>query len=292
MPKKRLYYANLGKRGRLGNQLFQIASTIGIAHANDMDAVFPEWAYGSAFENRLRSASVADEKLPIYREDTFAYKPLVFSTSHIIDGFFQSALYFQKCVDEIRAQFTLHRYYRSAVDRLLRLYGYPDCSMHIRRGDYVGNARFCDLSTTYYYDQALSQLGSHSRILVFSDDPDWCQKRFCDKRMAFAEPTSDLLDLFLFSRCGVNIIANSSYSWWGAWLNCHAKPKVFAPERWFAGESADRAQPFRSTSTTSCLIPSYEGFHDTGDLVPASWIQLSSEPAKEQDRGQLTHRSI
>jgi hypothetical protein len=143
--------------------------------------------------------------------------------------------------------------------------------MHVRRGDYVGHSAYFDLSDSAYYDRALSHVGRSANILVLSDDPDWCRVRFSDRRLQFADRTSDVVDLFLFSSCPVNIIANSSYSWWGAWLNRHPEPVVFAPERWFAGEYADAAQPFGASRFA------YRGFHDTIDLIPARWTKLSCD---------------
>jgi Glycosyl transferase family 11 len=268
VARERLYFAKLGMKGQLGNQLFQIASTIGIARANDMDAVFPEWAYGGAFEKILPRASLKDETLPIYREENFTYRPVSLKSSHIIEGYFQSEMYFRSYREEILSQFRLRGEYRSEVERLFGLYGYPDCSMHVRRGDYIGHDLFVDLSRGSYYERALAQLSPGTKILCFSDDPAWCRTRFLDRRIVFAERSKDVIDLFLFSRCRVNIIANSSYSWWGAWLNCHPDSVVFAPRLWFAGEFADKTQPFRS-------IPDQNrGFHDTSGLIPSSWKRL------------------
>ena len=94
---------------------------------------------------------------------------------------------------------------------------------------------------TLYYERGLSQFGGSAKILVVSDDPEWCRTKFCDRRLVFADRSSDVIDLFLFARCPANIIANSSFSWWGAWLNCNSNPVVFAPDQWFAGEFADKS---------------------------------------------------
>jgi hypothetical protein len=153
------------------------------------------------------------------------------------------------------------------VDRLFRGYGKPDCAMHVRRGDYVGDDCFTDLSLCGYYEQCLAQMGRDTKVLVLSDDPGWCRAWFKDKRIVLAEVSSDIVDLLLFARCPVNVIANSTYSWWGAWLNTNASPTVFAPARWFAGEFADKTQPFRSG-------PDYGGFHDTSDLIPPHWSRI------------------
>lgn len=264
----RLYYANLGQRGRLGNQLFQIAGTIGLAHANNMQPVFPEWEYEGEFEKSLARASLSDECLPTYHEESFCYAPIKFTSSHIIDGYFQSEKYFHQVRNDIITQFEPNRQNALEVDRLFLRYGCPDCALHVRRGDYTNNDLFVDLTSTLYYERGLSQFGGSAKILVLSDDPEWCRRRFCDRRLVFADRSSEVIDLFLFAHCPANIIANSSFSWWGAWLNCNANPVVFAPDRWFAGEFADKAQPFRS-------FPQYRGFHEIQHLLPAEWTKLS-----------------
>jgi hypothetical protein len=265
---RRLYFANLGKRGRFGNQLFQIASTMGIARANGLNPVFPRWAYANAFERRLPRGSLLDEYLPSCEEKSFFYDPIELTSSHKIDGYFQSEKYFRDDRDEIAAMFTPVAQVYGEVERLFHLYGEPNCSMHVRRGDYVGHDSYFDLSHSSYYDRALHRFDRSANILVISDDPDWCRTRFLDRRLQFADRTDDVVGLFLLSRCPANVIANSSYSWWGAWLNRHPEPIVFAPERWFAGEFSDPAQPFETSGF------SYRGFHDTRDLIPDRWQKL------------------
>jgi hypothetical protein len=92
---ERLFFAALGQKGGLGNQLFQIAAAIGIARTNQLLPVFPERSYGNAFEKPLSRANAEDERLPICREVTFGYCPLRLACSHILDGYFQSEKYFR-----------------------------------------------------------------------------------------------------------------------------------------------------------------------------------------------------
>lgn len=266
----RVFFANLGNKGRLGNQLFQIASTIGIARANGMHAVFPAWSYERYFQRSLARAGADDGALPVRREPAFNYTPVILQESCIIDGFFQSESYFRRWARQIRAQFELRDMYRSEVERRFAAYRAPDCALHVRRGDYVDNPRYYDLGAGCYYEEALRQLDSRTRVLCFSDDPQWCRQRLRDSRIDFVDPGDDILDLFLYARCRISIIANSSFSWWGAWLNRNRGAAVFAPDRWFIGEIADPTLPPRFGPN------GYRGFHDASDIIPSGWRTLRS----------------
>ena len=133
LKRGRLYFAHLGHRGTLGNQLFQIAATIGIARANSLEPVFPEWAYEREFERKLARASIIDESLPTYHEEQFSYAPIQITSSHKIDGYFSQKKYFKGEKNEIISQFMLSYENRLEVDRLFSFYGFPDCAMHVRR---------------------------------------------------------------------------------------------------------------------------------------------------------------
>jgi len=262
-------FAKLGRMGRLGNQLFQIASTIGIARANGMSPVFPEWRHDDAFRLRLPRALPKDENLPTFFEQSFGYTRIELDSSRNLEGYFQSDQYFCAYKAEVLSRFELRSRCKLEVSRLFRDYGYPDCSIHVRRGDYVRRPVFYDLSASSYYEDACALLPSQTTFLCFSDDPEWCRRRFPYRNFRFAERSNDLLDMFVFSCCPVNIIANSTYSWWGAWLNMNRDSMVVAPDRWFTSGFDDRTRPFRASSD------GYRGYHDTTTLLPAHWKKLN-----------------
>jgi hypothetical protein len=134
-------------------------------------------------------------------------------------------------------------------------------SLHIRRGDYVSNKstlQFHGLLEMDYYLQAISQIKEKEKaieLFVFSDDLAWCQSHLnLSEKIHFVDVNSKRdfhFDLFLMSHCKHNIIANSSFSWWGAWLNKNSEKIVIAPKKWLADTSVN-----------------------TKDIIPSTWIQI------------------
>lgn len=134
-------------------------------------------------------------------------------------------------------------------------------ALHVRRGDYVSNAaaaQFHGLCDMAYYQKAVDALKSRFpdlKVYVFSDEPDWARSNL---RLGVPThvvdaypPTQGHLDMELMRHCRHHIIANSSFSWWGAWRNENPSQQVIAPQRWFADAGVD-----------------------TSDVVPAHWSRL------------------
>ncbi len=200
----------------------------------------------------------------MYSEHTPAYDPAlpdITTPRSYLKGFFQSEKYFHSIRDillqEINFPIPADPYIRAIATT-------PSISLHVRRGDYVTNpaARtFHGLCAPDYYRRAMeyaqAKLGT-ARVFVFSDDIAWAKANLVGPLpltfIARTEPASAAADLCLMSRCRHHIIANSSFSWWGAWLNPSPDKLVIAPDRWFADDQAQK---------------------QTKDLIPASWIRLA-----------------
>ena len=259
------------KFGRLGNQLFQIAATIGVARRNHVAYVFPSWKYSSFFQKALPQTKFRLSANKTYYEKSFTYQPIDIYCSINLSGFFQSEKYFAHCENEVRKVFTPHpRISEQLKTRFGKLLAGRTCSVHVRRTDYLENSNFTDLASTSYYEEAIGRLDEKTRFIVFSDDISWCKRLFHGKRFIFIEGKSDICDiydLFLMARCQSHIIANSSFSWWGAWLNANPDKIVIAPAQWFAGEFANPAMSFAPG-------PPHTGFHSTKDLLPENWIRI------------------
>jgi hypothetical protein len=256
----------LGKMGGLGNQLFQIAATIGIAHRNGCSFVFPAWPYARHFEFPIPQSRFIREfqrRMP----STFAYEEIVIDRATELLGYFQSERYFADCQDEVRHYFTPHHALAQLLERQFGdLLAASTCSLHVRRTDYIGDPAWPDLTVSDYYERAMAQFDSDTTFVIFSDDIEWCKDRFRGRPMVFVEALSAVEDLFLMARCKGHIIANSTFSWWGAWLDPNPRKKVIAPLRWFAGSHADPSISFSARRQ--------DGYYDTTDLIPPSWIRV------------------
>ncbi|MDR1383071.1 MAG: alpha-1,2-fucosyltransferase [Planctomycetaceae bacterium] len=265
-------FQELGRRGRLGNQLFQIATTIGIARRNRCKFIFPKWKYSHFFAHPLPQADEVTFEQTYY-EQHFCYYPVEIQTSANLSGYFQSEKYFKECEDEIRRYFTPNEKLAAMVaEEQEFLSAQVDvgktCSVCVRRGDYVGNGYFQELAKTSYYVNAFRQFDPQTEFLVFSDEIDWCRTYFKQEcyrpyRFTFANPVHKLSGLFLMASCRNHIIANSTYPWWGAWLNSSKNKRVIAPDTWFDGFITTQGKAYTEG-----------GFHDTKDLIPESWEKI------------------
>jgi len=185
----------------------------------------------------------------LLREVGAAFDPAIVEVSGPawIEGYFQSERYFADHAETIRAELAP----RSPPDPenarwLAEIDAEPRAvSLHVRRGDYVRNAQFAATHgscTPAYYARALdhvaNRMGAAPVIYAFSDDPDWVRENLrlpAEIRLPdHNDATRNVEDLRLMSACRHHIVANSSFSWWGAWLNPRPDKIVAAPARWFA----------------------------------------------------------
>jgi hypothetical protein len=258
----------LGKLGRLGNQMFQFASLKGIARNRGFEYCFPptqnqnEWTDHQLFEpfklSNTTSLNVQfiDSNRPVILEETFCFNGKLFNECPdwvSIQGFFQTEKYFKHIEDEIRADFAFKDDILEPCKKMIFQLDASPISLHVRRTDYITNPNHVTLELDYYQN-ALKEFDSTIPVLVFSDDSEWCnqQKLFSDNRFLIAEGNSNYVDLCLMTLCSGHIIANSSFSWWGAWLADHNK--VVAPSGWFKG--------------------SHNEHLDTKDIIPETWTVI------------------
>lgn len=137
------------------------------------------------------------------------------------DIYFQDPKWFEGCEAEIKQLFSEGM----GTDERI--------AIHVRRGDYVNNPFYVDLTETDYYLTACGQFPENSKFLIFSDDINWCKENFDEQSFDFSEGKTEEEDLKLMASCKGIIMANSSFSWWAAYLGDPNK-KVIYPKKWFA----------------------------------------------------------
>ena len=221
-------FSNLGNYGRLGNQMFQYASIIGIAKKNGYDYCFPLSNKGcrlSEFFNITPKNEIYNGN--IFNEQLFSFQSALFNSSDNTDyfGYFQSEKYFEHCTDFIKNEFTFKTHIKEKVDKWFENKEYV--SVHVRRGDYQNIQNVLPIISKEWYKEAMNQF-TNIKFLFFSDDLDWCKEWFPEHEFSTFENEGE--DMYAMTKCKGHIIANSSFSWWGAWLG---KGKTIAPKIWF-----------------------------------------------------------
>lgn len=143
---------------------------------------------------------------------------------YYLEGYWQGQKYFKESAEEIRQELQPLEPYKMEDNSL---------SIHVRRTDYVGLQDTHPVQTLSYYESAIDLLNHTGNIYIFSDDIEWCKQNFKFKNMHFIHNEDPLIDLWMMSACEKNIIANSTFSWWAAWLNNHPNKRVVCPKNWF-----------------------------------------------------------
>jgi hypothetical protein len=197
-------------------------------------------------EIRYRLWRYFGHKPKFYREAKLGFNEKFFDLPNnvYLHGYWQSEKYFSQIASTIRSDFAFPQATGLNADIAAHIAETNSVSLHLRRGDYLALAAHavCDQS---YYDAALSELGKDIKepiqLFVFSDDPNWARENLdLPGSPVFIDHNGedqDFEDMRLMSLCKHNVIANSSFSWWGAWLNQNPNRKVVAPKRWFGLES-------------------------------------------------------
>lgn len=177
--------------------------------------------------------------LPVYKiNDTYVYNEakILNNAHYYLDGYWQSEKYFIESEDVIRDEFTPSDVMMNKLKKTPLIYT-NTVSMHIRRTDYLTSNGYHPVQPIKYYEDAIDIVGEYDHIFVFSDDIQWCKDNLKFNNMIFMEGFDDIEDLFIMSMCKNNIITNSSFSWWSAWLNNNPDKKVIAPNNWFGKDA-------------------------------------------------------
>lgn len=247
-------FSRLGRYGQIGNQMFQIAGTIGVATKQNDNYAFPAWfnhdgvAKGNMDESESFMERHFDSILP--RIDAYSanrcqrvevpwgYNPRFRCTNNAdLIGHFQSEKWFKHCESIIRSTFKFR----------IKVKSYKGVAVHVRGGDYDG--LYHNRLTQKYYHEAMQIMyeRGHRDFTVFSDDPDFALSVTGMNSIDVKDPIESMC---MMSGYDSNIIANSSFSWWAAWLSGNID--IIAPSQW-VGKAA---------------------MLDTSDIIPDDWLKI------------------
>lgn len=236
--------------GGLGNMMFQTSTAYATSlkynksfFCDKIMSVIPHNHYSYYTNNIFRKVNFIDknEKYHFYHERDFSYNEIPNIGGYIeLSGYFQSEKYFIDFRNEIIELFSPDNNIKNKIDCFFKEYVEVEtCSIHVRRGDYVGLKDFHENQSLEYYTESVKNFSDDCMFLIFSDDIDWCKKNLnFIKNKIYVDIFLDYEQLYLMSLCNHNIIANSTFSWWGAWLNKNENKKIISPKKWFGDSNS------------------------------------------------------
>lgn len=232
-------FSQFGRFGRWGNMLFQFAATMAHSKRMDESAGFPldaaqDWAI--YFEKPLPTTHYFSSDR-FFAEDaayrSFHYQPLPERSNLDLLGYFQSSKYFKGCEEAVREALIPNKRVCGYLGDNADFIHDKTVAVHVRRGDYVRKQHHHALLSEDYYKEAMSHFDD-CKYLVFGEDSEWIEEKFRNMpNCSYVEPVDPIIDMLMMSMCTHNIIANSSLSWWAAWINNNANKRVIAPKQWF-----------------------------------------------------------
>lgn len=289
-------------RGGLGNQLFQFAAAYSLAahHRVELKADLYTYTKHPLRKYELGNFNInvpeaSREEVHRFTGSNFVVRylnkknnyfncPNVFAQPHYhfyedffslpvpiyLSGYWQSEKYFVGVKDSLRKLMTPAAAMDSRnADLITQMRSSESVSIHIRRTDYKPNSFFQPMGLDYY-QRALEYIDkkiTNPRFFVFSDDIAWSREELSGlKNVTFVDHNKgddSFKDLLVMSACRNQIIANSTFSWWAAWLNDNTSKTVIAPQTWFHNTWVTKKEP---------VYPSR--FYNTKDLIPSDWTRL------------------
>jgi hypothetical protein len=251
-------------QGGLGNQLFQYAMARALSSATKEDfrldtSFYPQQ---SLREYSLSHFSIQGKGATPFQIVWAKILTRLKIKNCYLDGYWQSENYFKKTEEIIRKEFTLKKPLgEKGRKQAAEITKNPfSVSLHVRRGDYASSEKVkktIGLLPLNYYEEAIKKIVAqipNAHFFIFSDDISWVKEHLhvsLPHRYISSVDIPDYEELILMSLCKNNITANSSFSWWGAWLNTNPTKVVIAPKKWFADKKLD-----------------------SKELIPSSWITI------------------
>lgn len=254
--------------GGLGNQMFQISKALSEGFENNIDVKFKKESFipmegnqPSKYENNIfrniKFEDYSDVPLQIdevsweYRDNgVFYYKPVKYY------GYFQSSKNFKSQTEKIKTCFLPTEEFIEKIKNLYpKIFDKESVSIHVRRGDYLTVSEILPVIDKTYIDECLRQIEEYSNIFIFSNDKEWCKENLNYNNSVVVEGLEDYEELWMMSLCNNNIMSNSSFSWWGSYLNENIDKQVYVPSIWFGPKGEKN------------YLDIYEEYHTIIDVV-------------------------
>jgi hypothetical protein len=252
-----LTFLKLGHKGNLGNQLFQIASTIGLATQYGHAFCFPKWEYGKYFDFDFKEIEENKQWIPLNEAQFNYYEWNLPKGDYTLNGWLQSEKYFQnidvKSIFKFKTDFEAN-----LINQNKELFSKPTLLISVRRGDFVDNKDYFQLSYKYYFKALLHHFPDYEKynIIFTSDDINYCKYHFYFLKNAyFLEGLNAIEQLCLASKFDHYIVSNSTFSWWLAKLGEKPNSTVICPIKNFDGSFAQK--------------------YDDSDYYPERWIKYN-----------------
>lgn len=231
-------FLNLGKKGNLGNQLFQIASTIGIAERNKQTYCFPKWNYVDYFQSNFEIVNEDENWIKIDEETYSFYEWNITEENSNLNGWLQTEKYFLN--SNIKEVFKFKKEFEeNLLQKFNYLFNQETILISVRRGDFVNNPIFFQLSYKYYLTALLTHFENLDKynIIFASDNIKYCKNHFSFlPNVFFLENLNPIEQMCLGSKFDNYIISNSTFSWWMAWLAEKKETKIIRPIHVFGND--------------------------------------------------------
>jgi hypothetical protein len=263
-------FSALGTMGELGNQMFQIAATIGYAKKSGKNAIFPSWkcrfsgkSYGEVFKGPF-DQTLNSEKMTslagrfVYNDLKYVEIP-VHAGNIDLNGYYQSEKYFENTVDEIKSVFqfsdSVKMYVEDNFNHILMLE--DKVSLHVRTAKRAANDYDVHSSASREFIQKAQKNFSSDNYVVFADNMEEAKKILPDgKNYIFVENQENYVDMCLMTYFDQYVVSPSTFGWWGAYLSQNNSPKVSIMKDWFAKDKP-------------------KAYLNENDIIPERWTKIS-----------------
>lgn len=267
----------MGKYGRLGNQLHQIAFLIGVCELYNCEFAIPAWKYSICFPNHPEE-KILDADLELiepqyyYTPDFWEKYKSEFQKCIVnVSGYFQTEKYWQHCREKVLKAFEFHPEILMKAEIIKGSFRFQkSIAICVRRGDYVSSPDFYLQPLGYFFSALESYFGDYTKhnIIIFSDDINYCKANFRRlKNVFFSTNQTEIEDLCLLSLCDHFIISNSSFHWWGAILGEKQNSIIVHPKKFFDGKNIGIS---------------------TADVFPERWIEFDYNKSNIKSKLQTT----